>query len=139
MGQGVLPWAPSCCLPLPQHCKEALSSVLVQVFKEVDLDAAGGVDAYGVQDVAAKFGIPAFEFVKIDVEGENGADCSVGLQQWSEGSPCEREREAVAQMSPQQLRPLSDCWLGAPLPDLRPSHCWGAQVLRGGCSRRART
>jgi Methyltransferase FkbM domain len=43
-----------------------------KIFVEVPPGTEGALDAYGVADIAAKFDIPAFDFIKIDIEGAEG-------------------------------------------------------------------
>ena len=43
-----------------------------KVFKELPWYSSGGLQAYGVADLAAMHDIPAFDFVKIDIEGAEG-------------------------------------------------------------------
>jgi FkbM family methyltransferase len=44
-----------------------------KVFREKRALERGGMQAFGVADIAARFDIPAFDFVKIDIEGAEGA------------------------------------------------------------------
>jgi FkbM family methyltransferase len=43
-----------------------------KIFAEKKWHESGGMPAYGVQDLAKMFNIPAFDFVKIDIEGAEG-------------------------------------------------------------------
>jgi FkbM family methyltransferase len=42
------------------------------VFEEVDAHTKDGMQAYGVSDLAEMHNIPAFDFIKIDIEGAEG-------------------------------------------------------------------
>lgn len=43
-----------------------------KVFKEKSVFSPGGLQAFGVKDLAEMYDIPAFDFVKIDIEGAEG-------------------------------------------------------------------
>lgn len=43
-----------------------------KIFTEVPEGTKGALQAYGIADIAKKYDIPAFDFIKIDIEGAEG-------------------------------------------------------------------